>query len=102
MQGVREVILLERKPEPERRRIFSNHAVDNPLWEVDRREAVKSKIIIGNEQMLKEHGNRLICPKCERAAFRYGTKDQARCDRCGWEGKSITVKEYMDNKLYGG
>lgn len=92
--------ILSSKPNNEAVKAFADHATQDELWDIDRRQAKKSGIIIGNDEMLRQHGNRLICPRCERAALRYGARDRARC-KCGWEGKSITVDEYMTEKLYG-
>jgi RNase P subunit RPR2 len=96
---------MARKSEQDQLKSFADHATQDPLWDIDRRELQKkSRIIIGNDEMLRQHRNRLICPQCERAALRCGAKDRARCSvkTCGWEGRSVTVGEYLDQKLYKG
>ncbi len=74
----------------------------NDLWQNDvqamQREG--NKIILGSDDLIRHHGNRLICPKCEKGAFRHLHKDTAKCPSCGWFGKALTVDEYLTNKLY--
>lgn len=73
----------------------------DPWWQNDiKRLQEKKKIIIGSQEIIREYGSRLICPKCERGAFRNGTRDRARCNICGWEGPSLTIDEYMTEKFY--
>ena len=72
------------------------------LWESDI-QAIRQKtgkIVVGTQDLIRHHGKRLICPKCEGGAFRHGTKYSARCNVCGWQGQSITVDEYITQKLY--
>ncbi|MFT9498256.1 hypothetical protein [Anaerosolibacter sp.] len=58
------------------------------------------------EQLLKEFGSQPVCPKCERPAWRdkgWKKEKRAQCNHCGWAGiASVTVKEYMENKMYKG
>ncbi len=60
----------------------------------------ENKIEIGSYEIIRHYGNRLICPKCERGAFRHKKKDMAMCATCGWFGKALTIDEYLTSKLY--
>ena len=96
------MIVLARKSEGEHEQQFIKHMTQDTLWkqDMDQLKKDKGKIVIGTQDMIRRHGRRLICPKCERGAFRHGSNDRARCNLCGWEGYSITVDEYITEKLY--
>ena len=81
---------------------FLEHMTSHQWWQDDINQIRKDerKIVIGTNDIIKHHGNRLICPRCERGAFRHIKKDMAKCPVCGWFGKALTVDEYITNKLY--
>ena len=95
------MVILSRKPEEQEQK-FVNHMTSHEWWQNDINQIKQDtgKIIIGTDDIIKHHGNRLICPKCERGAFRHIKKDMAKCPTCGWFGKALTVDEYLTNKLY--
>lgn|GEM_PF-2569126 len=95
------MIVLLPRTEQEREQTFIKHMTAHPWWQNDIQQLRKDtgKIVVGTQEILRRHGQRLICPKCETGAYRTG-KDRARCNKCGWEGKSITVDEYITEKLY--
>lgn len=72
---------------------YMNHAVNRPFWG----QETKGKT---NTQILKELGSRPICPKCESVIARHNGRNRGRCDRCGWEGESITLDEMLAQQLY--
>jgi len=90
------------KNQHEQEKTFVKHMTKDPWWKQDIQMLRKDtgKIVIGTQDLLRRHGNRLICPKCERGAYRYGKKDMARCNMCGWQGRSLTVDEYIAVKMY--
>ncbi len=81
---------------------YLKHMVSDPIWTRDLNDMRDKKkgIVLASQEIMRRHGQRLICIKCERAALRYGKKDRARCNWCGWEGKSVTVDEYLTQKLW--
>ncbi len=68
--------------------------------DVAKMQQQENKILIGSSDMIKYHGNRLVCPKCERAAYGYYKKGYAKCPKCTWWGKAVTVEEYLAARLY--
>lgn len=81
---------------------YVRHMTNDPFWRSDiaRMKGGDKRIVIGSREIIRRHGNRLICPKCETGAYRYGAPDRARCNKCGWEGRSVTVDEYLTQKLW--
>jgi len=81
---------------------FIKHMTKHPWWQydIDNIRNSERKLVIGTDDILRHYGQRLICPKCERGAYRHKKKDMARCLHCGWEGQSVTVDEYITGKLY--
>ena len=85
---------------------YMKHALNNP-WAQNSKEDLafsRKKLIVSNGEMLIRYKRRLICPKCEQQAFRTG-RTTAKCGnpKCGNHGiefSSITVQEYLDEKLY--
>jgi predicted RNA-binding Zn-ribbon protein involved in translation (DUF1610 family) len=68
-------------------------------------EMANGLVVTNAEQMLREYGERPICPKCEREMFRSWKKGdpdhkQGYCPHCGYRGGSITIAEYLHAKLY--
>lgn len=86
----------------EKEQQFIDHMTSHQWWQDDIKQIQKNekKIVIGTQDIIKHHGERLICPRCERGAFRHIKKDMAKCPVCGWFGKSVTVDEYLTQKLY--
>ena len=72
---------------------YINHALNRDWWKAD----TNGK---SNSQVLKELGNRLICKKCEAVIARKGARNRGKCDRCGWEGETITLDEMLAQQLY--
>ena len=86
------MIVLDRSKDQDK--MFADHATQDPIWDVDR----KHNKGLSNWELMRLFGARLICPKCERVAFRHKKKDMAFCPKCGWHGRSITVDEYLNEK----
>ncbi len=85
----------------ENERKYLRHLTSDSLWNRDlQREPGQSKMVLGTTEIMRRYGQRLICPKCERGAFRCGSKNTARCNKCGWFGRSITIDEYLTEKLW--
>lgn len=75
---------------------YINHATQHEWWKSD----VKG---MSNNDILRNFKNRAVCPKCEAWAYRdKGWRDggYARCPKCGWSGKTITIDEYITHQLY--
>ena len=71
---------------------------------VNTRMQTDTDIIVVGEGMVRELGKRLICPKCERLAYRHWERDhkgnpKAKCPSCGWYGEALTYDEYFHEKL---
>lgn len=53
------------------------------------------------EMFYKDHP---VCPRCESIALRdngWATERMARCPKCGWSGKALTLFEtYTKEQLY--
>ena len=68
------------------------------------RAEVKQKgLVLGSWDMIHKFGKRLICPKCERVMY-YDYKENdkkkyGRCPHCGYHGESITLDEYLTEKM---
>jgi len=72
---------------------YLNHAVNREWWRVDMDGMT-------GQQILKELGNRLICKRCEAVIARHNGRKRGKCDRCGWEGETITLDEMLTQQLY--
>ena len=96
------MVILQRRPDNEQEKTFIKHMTDHKWWQNDLNDIRKreNKLVVATSDVLKHYGERLICPRCERGAYRHKAKDKARCPHCGWEGKSVTVSEYISQKLY--
>lgn len=95
-------MLISNNNEQEKEQRAIRHIVSDPLWQSDvrRMQRQNKSIIIGSKDLIYRHAQRLICPKCERGAFGHGEKGHAKCPYCGWYGRSVTVEEYLNSKLY--
>jgi DNA-directed RNA polymerase subunit RPC12/RpoP len=75
---------------------IARHAADAPIWRADTHGMT-------GQQILKLYKTSAICPRCERLAFRdkgWQARRIARCPRCGWRGRAVTVDEYITGNLY--
>ncbi len=73
-----------------------NHATKHQFWQEDTANMSASEV-------LRTYSNRAICPACERFAYRdkgWDKGNYARCPACGWSGRTITIDEYINRKLY--
>ena len=79
------------------RRVMQDMADDR----FSRHDAKVAQILTGDAQTIwnqyKEH---LVCPKCCAVMAFDGAKDVGYCPRCHYKGKSITVSEFLHNRLY--
>lgn len=72
---------------------YMRHATRSEWWRPD----VKGR---SNEQVFKELKSRLVCPKCEGIAMTHGERGRAKCPSCHWEGRSVTLDEYIAEQSY--
>lgn len=72
---------------------YMNHAKQHNWWN----QNTKGKT---NKQIMWELQNKPVCPKCETLAMRHGSKDTAKCPKCGWFGKVVTLDEIITHQLY--
>ena len=79
---------------------LNKHLLDHNLG---RAEVKREGIVKGSWDMIRRFGQRLICPKCERAMYydykEHDTKKLGRCPHCGYHGESITLDEYLKEKM---
>jgi len=54
-------------------------------------------------QVLAEFTNHPICPRCEGMACRdhgWTSESRAACINCGWRGRTVTMDEYITERMY--
>lgn len=72
---------------------YLKHATQHDWWKPE----TNGK---SNTQIMRELGNRPVCPRCETLAMRHTAKDWAKCPKCGWEGRTISLDEMLTNQMY--
>jgi ribosomal protein L37AE/L43A len=66
-----------------------------------RYDAKAAQIITGDAQNIwNQYKQHLVCPKCCSVMAFDGASDVGYCPRCHYKGKSITVSEFLHNKMY--
>lgn len=79
-----------------RQETFMAHARTQKWWIPDMEG-------MSHDHVIWKFGDRPICKKCERIAFRhtgYRKTGNSKCEHCGWEGPTITLKEYINSGLF--
>lgn len=66
-----------------------------------RYEVKVNQIIHGGdaERLLRQYRSRLVCPKCA-GIMAFEGKNKGYCPRCHYQGESITMSQFMQNKMY--
>ena len=75
---------------------YIKHAVESPMMREDTQGMSCGEI-------LSKFKNRAVCPRCEKWAYRdkgWQNGQVACCPACGWRGKTITMDEFITNRLY--
>ena len=75
---------------------FLEHARKQPWWQDD----IANK---SNSEVKRILSTRPVCPRCEKIAFRdtsYREEGHSTCPSCGWSGKTIELKDVIEEKLY--
>ena len=79
---------------------YLSHSMNNNIRQGQMAQIERTKgRPLSIEEQLKEFQKQPVCLHCESVAYRH-SKGTAICPKCGWHGKSVTLKEYIESKLY--